>query len=320
MAHSRLEARTSTTSKNVWACKTPLAPVMSWLQVCIELRQRDSRAVEDALLTAGALSIEYRNAGNEPLYEPAPGQTPLWESLTLTAMFAAGTDPDRIRLAIASALGPKLSPPVQFRTLDDDDWIASFNDSLVARQFGRNLWVCPSGSEHPGAGATVVELDPGLAFGTGSHATTALCLEWLEQESPGEHLLDYGCGSGILSVAALALGHARATAVDNDPQALDAAQQNGALNGMQKRLRVCRPDQLDASERFTTVVANILSNTLIELAPRLLSHCVPGTRIGLSGILTGQAPAVRAAWAGQVDFDPDRRQDGWVLLHGTVRH
>ncbi len=293
---------------------------MGWLEVCIELGQRDSRAVEDALLAAGALSIEYRDAGNEPLYEPPPGQTPLWKSLMLTAMFEAGTDPDRIRLVIASALGPGSSPPAQFRTVGDDNWIARFNDSLVPRRFGQNLWVCPSGSEHPGAGAAVVELDPGLAFGTGNHATTALCLEWLEQEAPGKHLLDYGCGSGILSLGALALGWERATAVDNDPQALDATQRNGLLNGMQKRLRVCSPEQLDTAGQFTTVVANILSNTLIELAPRLLSHCIPGTRIGLSGILASQAPAVRAAWAGRVDFDPDRLQDGWVLLHGTVRH
>ena len=254
------------------------------------------------------------------MYEPLPDQTPLWSSLVLAAIFEPGTDPDRIRLAIASAAGPGSLPPVQFLPLEDDDWITRFHDSLTPRRFGARLWVCPTGHGHPGDDATVVQLDPGLAFGTGSHATTALCLEWLEREPPGECVLDYGCGSGILSIAALALGHRRATAVDIDPLALDTTRNNACLNQVEDRLQTCTPQDLDARAQFTMLVANILSNTLIDLAPRLLSHCLPGARIALSGILASQARAVRTAWAGQVQFEPDLQRDGWVLLHGSVRY
>ncbi len=291
---------------------------MDWVQVTVALGGRPPAPAEDALNALGAVAIELADGADQPILEPAPGETPLWSRIHLRALLPGDVNPDQIRLVLAAALPELSQTQVEFKRVAERDWVAAFKNDLAPCRFGDNLWICPTQSPPPKQG-TVVRLDPGLAFGTGRHATTALCLEWLAALSPGSHLLDYGCGSGILAVAGACLGHAAITAVDNDPQALLATEDNAAANGMGERIATCAPEALSAAFRADTVVANILSNTLIQLAPTLLDHCAPGARIALSGILDNQSARVREAYAARVEFTDDRRRDGWVLLSGSLR-
>ena len=291
---------------------------MSWLQVTLDLGSRAPAPFEAALLALGAISIEYRDAADQPILEPGPGETPLWEALRLTALLPTDTDTATLRRAVGAAAQPLAPPAITLGRLEDRDWLAEWRASLAPRRFGARLWVCPRSHPPPANQGVTVWLDPGLAFGTGSHPTTALCLEWLEQTVAGGHLLDYGCGSGILALAALALGAEQVAAVDNDPQALDACRANLEANGCATAALVISPAELDPERRFDVIVANILSGTLIELAPRLAGHCRAGTRLALTGILPGQAAQVSAAyepWFGRMEA---RERDGWVLLTGTA--
>ena len=184
-------------------------------------------------------------------------------------------------------------------------------------QFGKRLWICPSGFEPPEPDAVNILLDPGLAFGTGTHPTTALCLRWLDSLAwRGDTVLDFGCGSGILAVAALRLGASKAIGIDIDPQALTATRDNALKNGVEARL-ACLEASQSASEVCDVVVANILAGPLVELLPRILNHLKPGGRLALSGILEDQAATVRSAYESTVTFEPDEVLDGWVILKGT---
>ena len=291
---------------------------MNWLQVQIDLGELDPEPVEAALLDLGAVSVWLSDAADEPILEPGPGETPLWRHIRLTGLMRADINPDFVRLGIAAAVRPAGLPEMRFETLAERDWIAAWQQSLTPVMFGQGLWICPHGSSAPESASAVVWLDPGLAFGTGSHPTTALCLEWLAGiDNPGD-VLDFGCGSGILALAAAALGAKRIWAIDNDPQALLATRENAIRNGCAMQLTIAEPAQLSSDQQFDTVVANILSGTLISLASTLAAHCRPGGRIALSGILEHQAASVTAAFKPWVQFTSPQIRDGWVLLTGIA--
>jgi len=300
---------------------------MNWLRIHIELEHNDPKPVEQALLDLGAVSIEFSDAADDRtsvgILEPAPGSTPLWPTLRISALFNDTIDDTAIRLAVAGAIDADPMPTLHFEPVTEQDWIKNWRQTLQPMKFGRNLWICPTGSACPAPGATIIELDPGLAFGTGSHPTTALCLDWLaNSDNRTGTVLDYGCGSGILSIAALVLGADHVLGIDLDEQALRATHNNAERNHVTDRLEISRPAAAHGDpgggRTFDRIVANILSGTLIELAAKLQSFSHTGTRIALSGILTDQSNDVTAAYRPWVEFEPPIERDGWALLSGTV--
>jgi ribosomal protein L11 methyltransferase len=294
---------------------------VSWLEATLEIAEAEREAAEDALQAAGALAIVLEDAGDQPILEPGPGETPLWPSIRLSALFEAAADRAAILLVLFAAL-PRLGlQQVAFRVVADQDWTRVWMDRYRPMRFGERLWICPSHLEPPAAeGAVVVRLDPGLAFGTGTHATTAMCLEALAAcELEGRTVLDYGCGSGILAIAALRLGAARACGVDNDPQALTATLDNARGNGVEARLVLVAAADF-VPRRYDVVVANILAQPLIDLAPRLLACLAPGGRLILSGVLSEQGADVVAAYAAAGLGDIERvEREGWLRISGRRR-
>lgn len=292
---------------------------MTWLKVQIDVDEAQVAPLEAVLTTFGATAIELADAADQPIVEPAPGATPLWNRVRLTALFAPAMEKTTIHLAVASVMGPGALPPISFDVIENEDWVSKIRDELVPLRFGRNLWVCPPGKPCPDQDGTIITLEPGLAFGTGTHPTTSLCMDWLAANPPaGRDVLDYGCGSGILAVASLVLGAASVTAVDIDEQALVATRDNAQRNTGSERLTVTPAGGLDESRAYDVLLANILSGTLIELAPTLRSLCRTGTTIALSGILTEQANAVADVYQAWCDMNSPVERDGWVLLTGTV--
>ncbi len=287
-----------------------------WLQVAFEVAATDADAAEQALLELGALAVTFSDPGNAPILEPAPGTAPLWPNLLVDALLPADTAPKVVEQRLNATFGHL--PVLRFSQVADRNWLAEWREALRPIHAGRRLWICPPGVACPEPGAVVVELEPGLAFGTGTHPTTAMCLAWLaDQELAGRTVLDWGCGSGVLAVAALALGAASAVALDIDPQALQAARANARRNGCAARLQVLDPAALDAQARFDIVVANILADRLVSLAPQLQRHGSAGARVAMSGILAPQADPVRRACANRIDLHIHCERDGWVLLAGT---
>lgn len=288
-----------------------------WLKATVLVSRDQVPAAELALELAGAL-VSWTEAGSdEQILEPAPGTAPLWARVRLTALFPE----DTARTAILAVLGPLLpeaAAGASFELVEDRDWDAEWRRQLKPLRFGRRLWVCPEGQPAPVADAIPIVLEPGLAFGTGTHPTTAMCLEWLDQQAlAGCSLLDYGCGSGILAIAALALGAGQAVGVDIDPQALLASRDNAARNGQAARLQLAAALEGDlARRRFDVVVANILSGPLIGLAPVLRRSAGPAARVALSGILADQADDVCGAFAPWVRLGTVAESGGWVLLAG----
>jgi ribosomal protein L11 methyltransferase len=291
----------------------------SWLQVQIDLGDIPPGPLEHALLELGAVSIEYGDAGDEPIFEPDPDTTPLWQYIRITALFNAGASEIDVRLAIAGSTSADNSPFVRFSIVEEQDWVSKWKQSLQPTMFGANLWICPPDTPCPAPGGVAVTMEPGLAFGTGSHPTTALCLDWLAtQPLADKSILDYGCGSGILGIAGIALGARQVTAVDIDRQALTATHENALRNQFANRIRIQPSDLLDTSERFDVIVANILSGTLVELAPVLKAHSRSGTRIALSGILTSQISDVSDAYREWVTFNPSVTRREWAIMVGTA--
>jgi ribosomal protein L11 methyltransferase len=290
---------------------------LTWLGVELEIPSAAVAAIEEALGDLGALSVSLADPGAEPILEPGPGATPLWGTVVLTALLPAGTSEQAVRDRLGPLL-PRPAPALRFAPLAARDWVREFRENLAPLRFGTNLWICPEGTACPDPAGVSIVLEPGLAFGSGSHATTALCLEWLAAQRPARlSVLDWGCGSGILAIAALALGARAATALDIDPQALAATADNATRNGVAGRLRVTLPDGIGSGERYDLLLANILANTLIGLAPVLHRHCAAGARIALSGILTTQAARVREACAPWFALDLAGERAGWALLAGT---
>ena len=292
-------------------------PLMPWIQLTLEAGDQDPERLSEFLLAAGAASVTFVDAADQPIFEPDPGDTPLWTETRVVALFDDPGSAAAARAALAADFGAATAARVAETTLEDRDWERAWMDHFQPMRFGRHLWVVPTGMAPPDdPQAVVLDLDPGLAFGTGTHPTTALCLTWLDGHPPaGQAVLDFGCGSGILAIAALKLGAARALGTDIDDQALWASRENAVRNGVAERLALCRPEDLPA-EPVDLLLANILANPLIELAPRLAGLLRAGGRLLLSGILAEQAEGVMAAYAPWIRFDPVVEQDGWVCLAG----
>lgn len=290
---------------------------MPFLQVTLDIGTADPGPFEDVLFDLGALSVTLEDAADDPVLEPAPGETPLWPTRVVKALFEASTDSDAVSQALALALPG--APTPRFEAIVDKAWEREWLKDFKPMRFGRRLWVCPGGLPAGDAGAVRIELDPGLAFGTGTHPTTALCLEWLDGRGlQGLEVVDYGCGSGILAIAALKLGAARVRAIDIDPQALIATRDNAQPNRVEGGLVVS--DDPGLGERSCDLlVANILAGPLQELAPRFAAALRSGGELALSGILTGQAQAVTAAYQPWFDIALSATRDGWALLGGRRR-
>ncbi len=290
---------------------------MPWLQAHLITDKHSAPLIELLFEELGALSITLGDAADEALLEPGPGESPLWQQTRVTGLFSGDTDSDTLRSAINQALNRDTSRGLNLEILEDQAWERAWLDAFRPMQFGNRLWICPNGQPPGEPNAVVVELDPGLAFGTGTHPTTALCLRWLDsQPLQGSTVIDFGCGSGILAVAALCLGAAKAIAIDHDPQALEATRANAEKNGVQERLEIYSSSEAP-DVKADILLANILAGVLIELEPILANHVKPAGRVALSGILAEQATDVNAAYSGNFQLNPPQQLDDWVLLEGT---
>ena len=299
---------------------------MSWLELSLAVHAVQQTSVEAALQDLGALSITLQDANAETpderaIFEPGVGETPLWNDIVLQALFPAATD----RTGLVHALGdlvPEIVPEqLTFREVADRDWTRAWVDAYQPMRFGRRLWIYPWNVEpsNEDGETVIVRLNPGLAFGTGTHPTTALCLEWLDAaDLSGKMLIDYGAGSGVLAIAALKLGAARVIGVDNDEQALAASRDNAERNGVADKLDLYFPQHFPQMQA-DALVANILAGPLAELAPVFAKSLKPGGALALSGILDGQQEELLAHYAQWFDGLTATHRDGWARISGRRR-
>ena len=292
---------------------------MSWLQLRLDVDPDTSETLEDALLAAGAVAVTLEDNADQPLLEPGVGETPLWNQTRLTGMFPADADIEGVLANLPEGITESAQARVEI--LEDKDWEREWMQHYRPMQFGPRLWVCPSWLEPPEPDAVNLLLDPGLAFGTGTHPTTALCLGELDALDPaGKTLVDYGCGSGILAVAALKLGAARVLGIDNDPQALRASRDNAQRNGIaDTALPVALPGdniEQDYAGRADIVVANILAGPLVALSDPLIRFLAPSGTLLLSGLLATQSNALCEHYADRLPLSVVGEQEGWVCLRG----
>jgi ribosomal protein L11 methyltransferase len=279
------------------------------------LASLSSGAVEAALEDAGAISVTFADRGDEPVLEPKPGEIRLWSDTLVRALFDDSLAAARTLGGLAARLGPHITASARLRAVETQDWERVWLQDWKSMRFGRRLWVCPTVDEPPeDPQAVIVRLDPGLAFGTGTHPTTALCLQLLDAlPLAGRSMIDYGCGSGILGIAALKLGASHVIAVDLDPQALIATRDNAIRNGVEAQLEIQGvPPSLPAAD---LVVANILAEPLIELVHVLSAACKMGAELVLSGLLKSQAYAVKAAYSSSFDIVQVFGRDDWCCIH-----
>ena len=292
---------------------------MPWLQLRLAITPEQAEPMEDLLLGLGAVSVTFMDAEDQPIFEPDLGTTPLWQHTHLLALFEADTERQPL-LDLLQQLWQQPLPEYQFEDIADQDWERSWMDNFQPMRFGRRLWIVPSWHEAPDSQAVNLLVDPGLAFGSGTHPTTALCLQWLDgQALEGCSVLDFGCGSGILAIAALLLGAERVTGTDIDPQALEASRDNAQRNGIaDERFPLYLPEAMPA-EPADLLLANILAGPLVSLAPQLSSLVRPGGRIALSGILAEQTEEILAAYRDAFELDPVAEKDGWIRVTGVRR-
>lgn len=290
---------------------------MAWWQLTVASRYPEF--AEEILLAQGAAAVTLIDAADDPVLEPAPGSTPLWMRTLTQGLF---DDESRIvpaRTALQEQLPDGAELHFELRTIADADWVNAWLQHAHPMRFGERLWVSPSGHKVDDEQAIVVQLDPGLAFGTGTHPSTALCLEWLAtHDVAGAQVLDYGCGSGILAIAALKLGAAHAHSIDIDPQALIATRDNAQRNGVDDRID-CDGAEQPSTGAVDLVLANILARPLITLAPMLAASVRIDGHIVLAGILETQAQDVHSAYAAWFDFEQDAMRDGWSRVSGVRR-
>jgi ribosomal protein L11 methyltransferase len=291
---------------------------MPFLELTLELQDLDPEAAEAATFDSGALCVTLTDTRDDPVLEPAPGEIRLWPATRLQALFADGADATALVAVLSGQLG--VDPArIQPRVIEDRLWEREWLKDFHAMRFGSHLWVCPRHEVVTDPDAVVVILDPGLAFGTGTHATTAMCLAWLDAHAPvGARIIDFGCGSGILAIAALKLGAARAWCYDIDPQALLATTQNAQANGVAAATVVCAAATL-LPAAIDVLLANILSGPLCELAPTFATLVRPGGEVILSGLMEHQAAEVTAAYDAWFDTSPIAVRDGWVALQAVRR-
>ncbi len=290
----------------------------------MDLEALDPDSAETIFVQHGALSVTLSDAADDPVLEPAPGEAPLWAQTRITALFDRGADLERLKESLLNEFGIERLPPYRVEEIEDRAWEREWLKDFRPMRFGRRLWISPGDMPVEQDDAVVVKLDPGLAFGTGTHPTTSLCLEWLDGLSlAGTAVLDYGCGSGVLAIAALKLGATRAVGMDIDPQALVATRENAARNGVTDAVTVAGNDA-EIEGHFDVVVANILAGPLVELVDSITSRLSEGGKLALSGVLSEQVLDIMHAYKSRIRFEKPvlRDQDGqsWALLEGTRIH
>lgn len=294
---------------------------MSWLQIKTLIRPEQAEQFENWLIEAGACAITLTDAEDQPVFEPIRGTTPLWQSTQLTGLYDGKQNAEQMLLTMQQLWQtdfPHLPmPTLQLEILEDKDWIREWMDSFHPMQMGKRLWIVPSWLKPPQPEAVNLILDPGLAFGTGTHPTTRLCLQWLDGLNlENKTLLDFGCGSGILGIAGLLLGAKQAWGTDIDPQALQASQQNAVRNQLDpQRFPVYYPENCPTIS-CDVLVANILAGPLISLAEELAGLVKLGGEIALSGILSHQAEEVSNAYSLWFELDKPTQEDDWIRITG----
>jgi ribosomal protein L11 methyltransferase len=292
---------------------------MPWLRLIIETEPQTAEQLSELLSELGAAAVTMEDDADQPLYEPAVGETPLWNRTRVVALLEADHPIPELIAALEQALAPAPLPPWRTEPLEDKDWSRAWMDDFKPMRFGQRLWIVPTWCEPQAPDAVNIELDPGLAFGTGTHPTTRLCLQWLDTHPPaGGRVIDYGCGSGILAIAAAKLGAEQVVGVDNDPQALIATRENAERNGVADVLSTYSPEQVP-EEPAELVLANILAGPLISLAPRLALLTRSGGSLVVSGILANQAETVATAYRQWYTMAEPVQEEDWVRLEG-VRH
>ncbi|MFJ5484841.1 50S ribosomal protein L11 methyltransferase [Pectobacterium actinidiae] len=290
---------------------------MPWIQLKINTSGKVAEQLGDVMMESGAVSVTFQDTHDNPVFEPLPGETRLWGDTDAIALYDAETDMGAVIAILEQEplLGAGFKHKIE--QLEDKDWEREWMDNFHPMQFGKRLWICPSWREIPDPNAVNVMLDPGLAFGTGTHPTTALCLQWLDGlDLEGKTIIDFGCGSGILAIAALKLGAARAIGIDIDPQAIQASRDNAQRNGVSERLELYLPKDQPADLSADVVVANILAGPLRELAPLISDLPKAGGHLGLSGVLATQAEGVAEAYADKFTLDPVAEREEWCRITG----
>ncbi len=294
---------------------------MAWIQLKFNYKNPDADSLSDYLMELGALAVTFLDAEDKPILEPKPGETPLWDHLIVLALFEADVDTKSIDSAIQSHdFAQYIGQQYEWEIIRDQDWERSWMENFKPMQFGERVWIVPSWCDAPEPDAVNIKLDPGLAFGTGTHATTALCLQWLDgAELSGKTVIDYGCGSGILAIAALLLGAEKVYAVDIDPQAIEATKQNLARNGIASdRLVLGLPEQVELP-LADILVANILAEPLRQLAESIANSVQVGGNLVLSGLLETQAGELNSLYSQWFEMDAPKVQEDWARLSGTKK-
>ena len=291
---------------------------MPWIQIKLNATNDNAETIGDMLMEeTGAVSVTFLDAKDTPVFEPLPGETRLWGDTDVVALYEADMDTSLIlqQIKASNMLAEGFAHKVE--QVEDKDWEREWMDNFHPMQFGRRLWICPSWREVPDPQAVNVMLDPGLAFGTGTHPTTALCLEWLDNlDLSGKTVIDFGCGSGILAIAAIKLGAAKVIGIDIDPQALLASKDNAARNGVEDQIEVYLPKDQPEGLVADVVVANILAGPLRELSPIIKGLLKPGGQLAMSGILDTQAESVAEFYRNDLELDPIAEKSEWCRISG----
>lgn len=299
---------------------------MAWIQLKVEALPDQIEVIEDSMLMQGAQAVTLQDGADQPILEPELGTMPVWDKTVVIGLFDAEINADdlladmKLLFSAAPSMAGKTFPEHKLELVEDKDWERAWMDNFHPMPFGDRLWVCPSWKDPEDKNAVNLMLDPGLAFGTGTHPTTAHCLRFLDQNvTGGELIIDYGCGSGILGIAALLLGSERMLGVDNDPQALIATRQNAERNNIsEEQYDVVLPENTHKIEA-DIMVANILAGPLMFLAENIASLTKQGGKLALSGLLSHQADEVRKAYEPWFIMDGLAQQDDWIILTGTKK-
>ena len=293
---------------------------MAWIQIRLNSTNEKAEKISDFLEEIGSVSVTFMDSQDTPIFEPLPGETRLWGNTDVIALFDAETDMNEIVSLLKQAHHLDENTAYKIEQIEDKDWEREWMDNFHPMQFGKRLWICPSWREVPDQNAVNVMLDPGLAFGTGTHPTTALCLEWLDGlDLTGKTVIDFGCGSGILAIAALKLGAKNAIGIDIDPQAILASRNNAEQNDVADRLQLFLSDDKPEDLKADVVVANILAGPLKELYPIISQLVKEGGDLGLSGILETQAQSVCDAYAQSFNLDPVAEKEEWCRITGKLK-
>ncbi len=289
---------------------------MFWQSIEFTVSASNAEPVSECLIEAGAISITFKDAGDNPIYEPELNNSPLWQQTKIIGLFEENMNLANVQILLQQTF-PNLKFDFQIGQVEDQDWVRLTQSQFKPMCFGKRLWIYPSWHDAPQSKITPVILDPGLAFGTGTHPTTSLCLKWLDAHCEADwNVIDYGCGSGILGIAALALGAKQVWAIDNDPQALEATRENARRNHLTELQLITAMPNNTPPWQADCLLANILAKPLIELAPILAKLIKPRKNIILSGILIDQIPAIISAYEPFFTLQTPEIQEEWAMLAG----